>query len=756
MPVQQYFTFGNYTILNWTTQNKVSSASNQHKTPSTSSEANTKTSQNNMSDNQPGTSNQSKVSKVKTSPENIKSDNQPGKSNQSQASKVKKVLHDESHTFQYLFGSKNVSYAVYSVTCCYDGTVLDALQTSDVFRKVMTKYHEKEVVIQRQKDLAAVCTDFPCHLIDVNEVLKVRFINGFGHGSSSDVKGQNVKSNERELPRDKLITFCIETTGGKNITTQVIKNPELRRKVKYVCVYAYKGEKVKFALRRDGRFDETIFKTECVLSDPKGVNTEMSQPVDGLCGKTVQVERIGLDPPPQLDSEEDCDNVQTEEQCETSDVKPEPASPAQNSTTPNTGNTEVQGKEAEKGRSTVEIKQKRQEIPKTKEILEILRSQFAGLFKVLEDREKLTKCSDVQRFFREEFGKKTKGFQEVIIMRSLIKHGDSVCQVRYEGEPKGTGFLLFDKFILTNAHVIKPVYDKINNRLQQPVTVAFDYEDRTEGKNWLVKESVVVYEKGIDMLGCYLDFALLELSPGHDINLPPGLLRKFSFPTTEGGICLIGHPEGGVKKIDLCFIITYEDRPEAINRHLNENQKFVHVINERYFEEEWDIDSCLQSDTGRITYDTCFFGGSSGSPVFNEHCQVVAMHTGGYAYKGIKEKTQSIIEYAIPLYSILKNIIIEAVIKKRVDVLEGFLEQTVNNDKLSIVLDRVQEQSKNASIVDAFKENLPSNSNTSATGQEQQRTFYQILFDRAMRHVQVTGDEPMEEGSSDSLNNGSA
>ncbi|KAL0966960.1 hypothetical protein UPYG_G00302790 [Umbra pygmaea] len=674
---------------------------------------------------------------TKTSPENIKSDNQPGKSNQSQASKVKKELHDESHTFQYLFGSKK-----YSVTCCYYGTVLDALQTSDVFRNLMKTKRGEEVVIQREKNpYAAVCTGFPCQLIDVNEVLKVSFIKGLKQGSSSDVKFQNKKSNKRELQLSMLITFYIDNVGGKNMKTQVIKNPELRRKVKYVCVYAYKGEKVKATLRRDGRFDMTIFKTKCVLSDPEGVITEMSQLVDGLCGKTVQVKRFGRVAQPQPDSQEDCDNVQTEEQCEVSDIKPETVSPAQNSTTPNTGNTEVQGKEAEKGRSTVEIKEKRQEIPNTKEILEILRSQFAGLLQVLKNREKLTKCSDVQRFFREEFGKKTKGFQEVIIMRSLIKHGDSVCQVRIEGKPKGTGFLLFDKFILTNAHVIKPVYDSITNSLQQSVTVAFDYEVLAGGKDRLVKDSVVVYEKSTDKSGCYLDFVLLELSPGHDSNLPSGLLSYFSFPTTEGGICLIGHPEGGVKKIDLCFIIPYNDRSQAINKHQKENFEFFQVINENYFKN-------FEKATEILSYDTCFYYGSSGSPAFNEYCQVVAMHTGGYSYQGKQGKTQSVIEFSIPLSVILENMIIQAVTRKRVDVLEGFLR--CQNDKLSVVLERVKERSQNASLVRVFEENLPTNSNTLAAGQEQQRTFYQLLFDK------VTGEEPMDVNCNDSLNNGSA
>uniref|UniRef100_A0A674CKX0 Protein FAM111A-like n=1 Tax=Salmo trutta TaxID=8032 RepID=A0A674CKX0_SALTR len=682
----------------------------------------------NVSNNQQHTPDQSPGADAKSK----SSGNQPGASSQTQDSHIKKEAHDVIHSFRYRFNLKK-----YSVTCHTYGTVLDALRTSEMFKNTTKKKQGMEIVIQREKEpRAAVSTHFPCHLIDNNELVTVSFIK-VPNGSSSDPQGLSKQSNQKKMHPGKLMAFNVETEGEKGIVNNVMKNPALRKKVKYVCVYGYKGEKVKHALRRDGRFDKTIFKTRCALSEPEtGVDIEMSQTVDGIDGKrhqgckgemlVVKVKRIGRVAQPQPDSLEDWDNTPTEELSFPPGGTSEAALCPQNPTTPDTVKTHLQSKEAGKDCSSLVVKQKRQEIPNSKEILNILRSQYAGLVDHMKKRENLKKPSDVQQFLRVEFGKKTQSFQEVKKVKSLIELSASVCQVRIEGNAKGTGFLLFDKFILTNAHVVQQIYEPITNTLQQSVTVTFDFEDLDEIPQQIpVKSEVVAYGK--DDLG-NLDFALLEVSSGPDITLPSSLLDTFRFPSPEGGICIIGHPEGGVKKTDPCFITQYGDRKQAVEKHVTENKEFFHVINNRYFEENSDINTRLLTDTEKITYDTCFFHGASGSPVFNEYCQLIAMHTAGYSYQGKRGKTQSIIEYAIPLSGILEEIIIQAVHRKRVDVLQGFLSQ--RSEKLDVVLERVKTQSDKASLVKAFQEKLPFNSYTSATDQGEQRTFHQFLFDK--------------------------
>uniref|UniRef100_A0A4W5L4Q6 Serine protease n=1 Tax=Hucho hucho TaxID=62062 RepID=A0A4W5L4Q6_9TELE len=459
-------------------------------------------------------------------------------------------------------------------------------RTSPEFKNMTKKNQGMEVVIQREKEpRGAVSTHFPCHLIDNNELMTVSFIKD-PNGSYSDTQGRSKQSKPQKRQPDKLMALCVETEGGKAIKRKVMKNPELKKKVKYVCVYGYKGETVKQALRRDGRFDKTILKTRCVLSEPEtSVDTEMSQPVDGLDRKSrkgemlvVKVKRIGRVSQPQ----------------------------------PDNGSSQV-------------VKQKRQEIPNSKEILNILRSQYAGLVAHMKDRENLKKPSDVQQFFRVEFGKKTQSFQEVKKVKRLIELSASVCQVRIGGTATGTGFLLFDKFILTNAHVVQQIYEQISNMLQQSVTVTFDFEDLDEKTQQIpVKSEVVAYGK--DYSG-YVDFALLELR------------AELRSPCLQGGICIIGHPDGGVKKKDPCFIIQHGDREQAVEKHVTENKELFHVINNRFFQENWNVTHLLR-DTENITYDTCFFHGASGSPVFNEYCQLTAMHTGGYSYQATDQGEQ--------------------------------------------------------------------------------------------------------------------
>uniref|UniRef100_A0AAZ3SGH3 Serine protease n=1 Tax=Oncorhynchus tshawytscha TaxID=74940 RepID=A0AAZ3SGH3_ONCTS len=462
------------------------------------------------------------------------------------------------HSFRYRFG-----YQQLRVTCHTHGTVLDALRTSTEFKNTTKTRQGMEIVIQREKEpRAAVSTHFPCHLIDNDELLTVSFIRVL-NGGSSDTQGLYKQSNTPKIQPDKLMTFCVETEGGQNIKTKAMKNPELRNKVKYVCVYGYKGERVKQALRRDGRFDKTVLKTGFVLSEPEtSVDTEMSQLVDGLDGKSYQGRK---------------------------------------------GEMLIVKVKRIDGSSLV-VKQKRQKIPNSKEILK-------------------------------EFGKKTQSFQEVKKVKRLIELSASVCQVRIEGNAQGTGFLLFEKLILTNAHVVHQIYEPITNKLQQSVTVTFDFEDLDERTQQIPVQSEVVAYGKVDS-GC-VDFALLELSSDPDITLPSSLLDSFSFPSLEGGICIIGH--------------------RGREKHVRENEEFLYVINNRYFEEKWDIGTHLPRDTEKITYDTCFFHGASGSPVFNEYCQLIAMHTAGYSYQGKRGKTQSVIEYAIPLSGILEEIIIQVV-----------------------------------------------------------------------------------------------
>lgn len=98
---------------------------------------------------------------------------------------------------------------------------------------------------------------------------------------------------------NKLVIFHVIARGGKNVV-RILKNPNLRKDMQEITVYAYEGGKVKQALRRDGRFLNTMFKKNCVLSNiSTEVNTEMCNLVDDLDDETFKIKLLDKSDPPE-------------------------------------------------------------------------------------------------------------------------------------------------------------------------------------------------------------------------------------------------------------------------------------------------------------------------------------------------------------------------------------------------------------------------------------------------------------------------
>ncbi|XP_016389745.1 protein FAM111A-like isoform X2 [Sinocyclocheilus rhinocerous] len=276
---------------------------------------------------------------------------------------------------------------------------------------------------------------------------------------------------------------------------------------------------------------------------------------------------------------------------------------------------------------------------------------------------KRRKNPQVQRFIQKEYDKGVQCFTEVNKVRQIMTLSDSVCLIKVENSAKGTGFLVFDRFILTNAHVVKDcVYSSPEHphtiKLSKTLTAVFNYEvSGSDAKVLSIKDDVVAYGYETNDRLRFHDFALLELEAAPDDCTELFERYKHVSPPNRGGIYILGHPNGEVKKMDPCFIIGSEKQPQSINKHISENVSCPYV--------SWHCWPYLHQN--RITYDSCFYHGSSGSPVFDEHCCLIGMHSGGFDYEE-GEKTRSVIEYSYSMPSIIDAIVTQ--VKTRSDILK--------------------------------------------------------------------------------------
>ncbi|XP_040906793.1 serine protease FAM111A-like [Toxotes jaculatrix] len=611
-----------------------------------------------------------------------KSDSHNGESSQSHSSQLvaKKGEPHPTHSFEWCLNGKGPT----SVTCNKTGTVEDSLRRSSQFRKTVEKNKGKELVILRHGK--AISSHFPCSLIK-NERLTVRYVKT---KNMSKPTGCGSVHPSRQGSSDELVIFNVLAKGGKDVV-KILTNPELRKFTQEITVYAYKGERVKQALRRDGRFLNIIFKKYCVLSHAvTEVTTEMSNLVDDLDGKTYKIIQLSKSSPPdsQPGSLDDAYMMPSDTQRSDSDEKQDP------SQEPATTGSENDSTVKELNGNTAPEKMLR-EITDSERMQNHLSSQFKHSVKGMKD---VSKLSRIQNLLRVEYGKNVQTCMEVKTMKKLMDLRNSVCQVRINGSPGGSGFLLFDNFVLTNCHVL----EGITGKLYVKVTVHFSYEslDHIEGGQELGSEveveEVTAFEYS-DASGTMYDWALLRLRANQE--LPDCLLTHFGFLPQSGGICIIGHPDGGLKKIDACAIVPSHDHNRVVAKHYHENQENIQLVTQRFFER---VAEYLPQNRQVLTYESCFYFGSSGSPVFDKHCKVVAMHSGGYAYRNARGQTQSVIEYGYPLSNIIEHMILQLVFERKFDVLKAYLtcsfahHQDVMNNVKKLVEGRNLTQFKKA------------------------------------------------------------
>ncbi|XP_030216507.1 protein FAM111A isoform X1 [Gadus morhua] len=544
-----------------------------------------------------------------------------------------KELHG--HQFSFKFENKD---AVYDVVCKQEGTIYESLQNSDVFKEnASVNQHKELVILHRPKK--AIGSHFPCHKLTKLDKLDMKPLTIAYIKKEAKNKTPTTSSKDKKENHGEFVTFAVKTTGGINILSKVMKNVGLRKRVDEVILYGYKGQTIREALVQDARFSDEVLQNRSnnyFLEDTEdGSNKQLSLPIDYLDGKCFKITK----PKPQVSlgaANHDAPQEATSSKTASSN-SPTSLQKGRHQPTPSTSHQPSPNKSNQQ--STY------QPIPNSKDLLQLLRSQFKDLVEVMIGRQNPTPQA-VKKHLSQEFGKRTELCHEVRAMRRFLELGDSVCQVRIDDSAAGSGFLLYGKYILTNAHV---VLDEAKREKRENITVIFSYEKLSDIHQSMGVE-VVAGVSNVDDEGHKHDWALLEVS-GDQKNGPikaKPLLERLGPVTDSGQICIIGHPEGKVKKIDPCFTISHSER--------GQNTLF---LTSKYTNSPEPMDKKIH------TYESCFYFGSSGSPVFDINFKVVSMHSGGFP----DEKQGHLLEYSHPLSLIIEELLIQILRDKKVDLL---------------------------------------------------------------------------------------
>lgn len=550
-----------------------------------------------------------------------------------------------SHHFNVRFKASDPEE--YTIYCDRPRTLLEAIKSSKKYREL--KCADENIIIQLGKadKEYAVPTHFPCSCIKDGELLTIAC-------ESEKIEEAQNKPSETVHPRNKYTVFYIDREGGKYTKTKKIFRSKAIKQFKYLCVYGEKGMTVEESLKRDGRFIDDL--GDFFLSGNKnpGRFTEPTQKVDNLNEREFKLclPRNKTNAKGKKLQEKPCASNSSQRQCDSAPV----VDTAQ-----------------QRGTSVKTLLEKGDRDVNTEEIYKILRQQFPRLKEWMEKRFPGDSYQETVNLKREHFGKIQQSFSEVHRVRELLELSKSVCKVVVENVCVGTGFVLFDNFILTNAHLFRGCVTEDKKHLQDGINVfaLFNYDDpepNTDYHCFAVKKTFIDFSLSELKLGdTELDYAVLELNPeGQKADrtkteeIPPGLLNRFGPVPPDGEACIIGHPAGDLKKMDPTCIIEKENRGQAVDNHLEPYRNTCFIIQSiSQVIRNQSIENILigGNDADKVvTYNTFMYHGSSGSPVFDAHCRVFGLHTDGFVY-GFPKPTESVIEFAQPLLTIFERLV---------------------------------------------------------------------------------------------------
>ncbi|XP_016535143.1 protein FAM111B-like isoform X3 [Poecilia formosa] len=555
------------------------------------------------------------------------------------------------HSHRFIVKFTPTERKEYTIDCDQPSTVLDAIRSSLGTTEKMIKYPDESIIIQlgKRDRESVVPTHFPCSCIGDGETVILY------HYASEKIEKVQEQHDKTIHPKDHYSVFYIDTVGGLKTKTKELFRNKILKQFKFLCVYGVKGMTVEEALKQDGRFLDSL--GEFKLSDNENPNrlTVRTQRVDSLHQKAFKI-RLPLNK----------------------------REGVENPTTSILDVARVSGRSVKKA-----MEQPGDSGCSTEEIYELLRKQFPELKEWMESRFPGDSYEKALNRGSEKFGKIQQSFSEVHRIKKLLVMGKSVCKINVYDICEGTGFVLFDRFVLTNAHLFRGCVQGKNLLDQINVYALFNYDEPVPETNYFYFSA----EKTLIDIDMELDFAVLQLKPDgkkpnskskpDNVKVPPGLLDRFGPLPRNGEACLIGHPAGSVKKIDPTCIIEPEKREQAVKDHLSKykvKKVILKKVNELKNQGIDDIMMGGEKAEKVASYNTFMYHGASGSPVFDAHGQIFGIHTGGY---GMSDR---IIEYAHPLLTIFEKFVINLKESGNDQMLEKVKEAATEKKHLKKIL----------------------------------------------------------------------
>ncbi len=200
------------------------------------------------------------------------------------------------------------------------------------------------------------------------------------------------------------------------------------------------------------------------------------------------------------------------------------------------------------------------------------------------------------------------GFADLRIWaQSLALVSAATCRIEFPaGQPQGTGILVAPDLVLTNYHVVKGQLNHLTSSAD--IVCRFGYardanglDEGTaytlaSGEAWTIANSPYddADTRGVGVANpTSLDYALLRLSAPVADAKPIKVAQNTALPNAELPVLIVQHPAGTPQAL-------------AIGKSLGVNE-----------------------NGSRFRYDADTLGGSSGSPVFNQRLELVALHHAG-------------------------------------------------------------------------------------------------------------------------------